>query len=206
MARRKTRSRRQPPRGKPAINWGSLAFGFVAGLGITVAAWLYGLPHLAGVGPAAPPVEPPLDPPAETITEAAQPPVESTTDERPRPAEIEVDGEEFDFYDLLPEQEVVVSNDFESVRAQEAAAALPITEDGTHIIQAGSFRSAQDADRMKATLALQGMRAEVVPVTVNEQRFHRVRVGPIEDLATLNEYRRRLQRARIDVMVVRVPD
>ena len=80
----------------------------------------------------------------------------------------------------------------------------PLTTAGQYILQAGSYGDRDDAERVKATLALQGMRAYVEAVDVRGQRFHRVRVGPLRDLDQINDYRRRLAAASIDVLVLRI--
>lgn len=49
-------------------------------------------------------------------------------------------------------------------------------------IQAGAFTNVANADRLRAKLAALG-RSQVVPATVGNQRFYRVRVGPMADLA-----------------------
>ncbi|MGH6959804.1 MAG: SPOR domain-containing protein, partial [Dongiaceae bacterium] len=49
-------------------------------------------------------------------------------------------------------------------------------------IQAGAFTNAANADRLRAKLASLG-RSQIVPALVGNQRFYRVRIGPIATLA-----------------------
>jgi len=59
---------------------------------------------------------------------------------------------------------------------------------------------------MKATLALLGVESRIQKVTIDADDFHRVRVGPMSDLDELNGVRRRLWDARIEVLLIKVPD
>lgn len=169
--------------------------GLAAGLGIAAVIW-YNMRAPAPIPAAAQTLE------AEPETTPAKPAAKRT-----KPSPIEATGDGFDFYNMLPTQEVVVSDDFAQRRQADIARApiAAIQDPGEYLIQAGSFRSATDAERMKATLGLQGMQARIIPVTVNNQRFHRVRIGPVTDLDELNEYRRRLRESAIDVLITRTP-
>ena len=71
------------------------------------------------------------------------------------------------------------------------------------ILQAGSFRSAADADQMKAQLALLGAVANVQTVNVDGETWHRVRVGPVDGARAADQLRRQLQDNGIDVLVLK---
>jgi len=119
------------------------------------------------------------------------------------PAE-ENDGK-FDFYDMLPKFEVVVPEKREKGVGPEGGTA-PIERPGTYVLQAGSYRNLNDADRVRAQLALQGIESKIQKVTVDNDTWHRVRIGPVTDLAELNKLRKRLAEAEVDAIVVRVGD
>ncbi len=72
-----------------------------------------------------------------------------------------------------------------------------------YTLQAGAFRLADDADSMKAKLALIGLEARVQPAEVNGQRVFRVRIGPYAQLDDLNRARARLEENGIESTVVR---
>jgi cell division protein FtsN len=74
------------------------------------------------------------------------------------------------------------------------------------VLQAGSYRNQADAERVRAQLALQGVQAKVQRVAVDSDVWHRVRVGPINNLDELNKVRRQLQAAEVDALVIRVGD
>jgi len=112
----------------------------------------------------------------------------------------------FDFYTLLPELEVVVPEDeISGERTPESREAAPkvMTEDGRFILQAGSFRKFEEADRLKASLALLGVQAHIQKVEVNDDTWHRVRIGPIATLAEINDIRSRLKANDIDTMLLK---
>ncbi len=121
----------------------------------------------------------------------------------------------FQFYTLLPEMEVVVpepepepapppkGGDGETPSAPPAVA--KVTRPGTYVLQAGSFRRHQDAERRKAELALLGVYSTVQAVTLdNGETWYRVRIGPFEQLDELNEARALLQENGVDTLLVRL--
>jgi cell division protein FtsN len=119
-------------------------------------------------------------------------------------AEAEQPAAQYDFYDMLPKFEVVVPEKERDVRTDTPAA--PVARPGVYVLQAGSYRNQADAERVRAQLAKQGIEATVQRVAVDADVWHRVRIGPISDLARLNATREALRRADIDAIVVRVGD
>ena len=61
-----------------------------------------------------------------------------------------------------------------------------------------------DADRQKANLALLGVVSRIEEVTVNNRRYHRVRVGPSSDLNDINRIRDQLAEQDIEALLIRV--
>jgi len=105
---------------------------------------------------------------------------------------------------MLPKFEVVVPEKDKEVKRD-----LPsdkIERPGVYVLQAGSYRNQSDADRVRAQLKLQGVNATVQRVAVDNDVWHRVRIGPIRDLAEVNRVRAQLQAADIDGLVIRVGD
>jgi cell division protein FtsN len=113
-------------------------------------------------------------------------------------------GERYDFYDMLPNFEVVVPEKDRDVKRDQRAAR--IERPGVYVLQAGSYRNVADAERVRAQLSLQGIDAKVQRVAVDNDEWHRVRVGPISDLNDLNRVRKQLQAADVDGLVIRVGD
>jgi cell division protein FtsN len=109
----------------------------------------------------------------------------------------------FDFYDILPQYEVVVPE--VETAAGPSARAKPVDEPGSYVLQAGSFGAAADAEKLKANLALLGIESRVQKVAIDDDVYHRVRIGPITDLDKLNRIRRQLHDAHINAMLMKVP-
>ncbi len=106
----------------------------------------------------------------------------------------------FDFYYILPELEVPVP---EQEIATKSRSDQPAQQDIEYILQVGSFRTHEQADQLKAKLALQGVEAKIQTVNINRDTWHRVRVGPINNMRTLDKTRRRLQDSGIAAIVIR---
>lgn len=109
----------------------------------------------------------------------------------------------YDFYEQLPRYEVVVPEAGERPAAPPAAAA-PVDAPGRYVLQTGSFRSHADADRMQASLALLGIEARIQKVAIDDQEYHRVRIGPLGNLDELNRIRALLQQSEIDSLLMKV--
>ena len=109
----------------------------------------------------------------------------------------------FDFYTILPEMEVPVPE--QEITGQPREGLPQVEAPGTYLLQAGSFRARQQADQLKAKLALLGLQSDIQTVTINNQEtWHRVRVGPFSDLNALNTARARLKENQLDAILLRV--
>ncbi len=105
----------------------------------------------------------------------------------------------FEFYDMLPDAEVVVP---EQPATARPAAPPPVSVPGAYVVQAGAFPSLDAADKVKARLAVLGVVSEIQTADANGAVFHRVRIGPIENLEELNRLRARLRLNGIDHQVI----
>src|ERR1700730_15422492 len=113
-------------------------------------------------------------------------------------------GKSYDFYDMLPKFEMVVPKKEKNVRPD--AISVPETRRGTYELQAGTYKNFAYADRVRAKLALQGVESKVQNVSVVNDTWHRIRIGPISKLDELNRLRQILRKADVDVLVIRVGD
>jgi len=130
----------------------------------------------------------------------------------------------FDFYSLLPEEEVVVPAE----RAAEPVplppppgqqpatppppkqtamatppAPTPSTGAGTYVLQVGSFRKSSDAESLKAQLAMLGIQTNIQTATIDSgQTYHRVRTGSYTK-ADANALRSRLKSNGHDAMMMK---
>ena len=130
----------------------------------------------------------------------------SPADVAPEPEPAEEEESRFTFYDLLPNAEFVVPEKAPTTTAETAQQPEAVVEPGTYVLQAGSFSTNADADRRRAELALQGISSNIQRVTVNDREYHRVVIGPTDDLDELNLLRSRLRAAKIDVLRIRLSD
>jgi cell division protein FtsN len=173
--------KRSKARSEPFSGWTGLLIGFIAGFCVGLALYFFDPRSAQQNGDGAVPE------PASAR--------ESTGDE---PAD------RYDFYEMLPNFEVVVPEREAPVRPKVPTA--PVEKAGSYVLQAGSYREFKEADRVRAQLALQGIESKVQRVSVDNDTWHRVRIGPITDLRELNRIRVRLREADMDVLVIRIGD
>ena len=105
---------------------------------------------------------------------------------------------------MLPKFEVVVPEKEQEVKRDIPTS--PIERPGVYVLQAGSYRRLEDAERIKKQLSLQGLQANVQRVAVDADVWHRVRIGPLSDLNEVNRLRTKLRSADLDALVIRVGD
>ena len=126
----------------------------------------------------------------------------------------------FDFYTLLPETEVVLSDleatpvaatrpasrpDTTATRKPAPAVSTPSADHARYLLQAGSFRSEKDAERLRANLILSGLSPKVSKVNVNGgETWHRVQIGPFDDQDSLDNARAILAEQKIDSLLLRL--
>jgi cell division protein FtsN len=73
-----------------------------------------------------------------------------------------------------------------------------------YVLQAGAFRTVEDAEAMRGRLALLGFEARVIGSEVNGFAVQRVRIGPFARMDDMNRARTKLTESGIEVSVVRV--
>ncbi|WGG49748.1 SPOR domain-containing protein [Rugamonas sp. DEMB1] len=98
-------------------------------------------------------------------------------------------------------------------KAAPAAAAKPSTaatpaaagadEKYTYYLQAGAFREIGDAESARAKLALLGFEATISDRSTDTGVLHRVRMGPFNQVESMNRVRSKLSENGVDVAVVR---
>jgi cell division protein FtsN len=109
----------------------------------------------------------------------------------------------YDFYKMLPSFQVVIPGQDKEVKSGSPAT-TPVDQPGSYILQVGSFPSFADADKMKATLALQGIESSIQQVQVNNgSTWNRVRIGPLKDLKELKSIREKLAQDHIEPLVIK---
>lgn len=124
------------------------------------------------------------------LAEKAAAPVAPVAPDKPR----------FDFYRILPGQEVPVSE--QELRQQ---ATKPDAPKENYLIQAGAYQSPADADALKARLALLGLEASVEPVQRPDKgTLYRVRLGPYSQLDEINRVRQTLAQNGVEASLMKV--
>ena len=118
----------------------------------------------------------------------------------------------FQFYDILQGKAEAVPGKGESKPAaetkpqeQEARKEEPKKEDKPgkpHYLQAGSFSKAEDAENLKANLAMMGLEANVQQVMVQDKTFFRLRLGPYNKVEDANKVRAELAKAGVDTALI----
>lgn len=177
---------------RPVGSWVSFISGLGVGLMIAIGAFVL---RLGPLGDA--------DPVAEIATD---------TDDRSRytgarlEAEMEKPEREFTFHHILPEIEVRVP-DWKIAKPAPKPAETQARDQGTYVIQVGSFKEYEDADSAKAALALSGISAKIHRVVINGQDvWYRVHVGPYSDLASTQAMRAKLNATHNDNIVLKIGD
>jgi cell division protein FtsN len=88
---------------------------------------------------------------------------------------------------------------------KDARPAAPMVDEGTRFqLQAGAFRTPEDADAMRARLALMGLDARVFPIEQAGATLYRVRLGPYGQIDDVNRTRKLLADNGIDTQVIRL--
>lgn len=187
MTRHRQRHRKQPAEEFPGWVW--MLFGLAIGLSVALVIYVN---HRAPL--------PSAQAPAEMPAAAAPAAVDDNGETAPAAAA----KPRFDFYNMLPKFEVVIPEQEPHVSADTEPQA--IMRPGVYVLQAGSFTRYEDADRRRAELALQGIESRIQRVSIDDKTYHRVRIGPIDDLDELNILRNRLRQAKIDVLRIRLGD
>ena len=107
------------------------------------------------------------------------------------------------FFETLPRMEVVIPE--QDIQGPAREGVRQVQRPGTYMLQAGSFRRREQAEQLRARLGLLGLHSSIQTVSGDGNRtWHRVRVGPYEDLDALNRARGLLKRHGIDAILIAV--
>ena len=180
----KPKSNKKKARPLPA-GWGHLVIGVAIGLAIGAAIYLYKI-NYGQHPPSQAVIEPQVVKKSPAEADKPQQPVKS----------------QYDFYTLLPEMEVVVPERDELADANQHPRA---DRKEVYVLQAGSFRRFDEADTLKANLALIGVQATIQSVAINgEDTWYRVRIGPFSEFSLLRQARSKLRKNNIEYIVLKI--
>ena len=134
-----------------------------------------------------------------TPSKSAAPTVQQAPAKIPAPAEPDVSKPSFRFYEMLPETEVMPS----TVDEYTPGPGRPQVD---YLLQSGSFRKAEDAERQRAEIAFQGLRAAVQKIDLEEGNvWYRVNVGPFTSRSKMNAAVDKLVSISIQPLVRKIP-
>lgn len=145
-------------------------------------AFIYGLTQLNQVAPKSAPIEKTKAVPIEKTKVAPKPKPTPAPVKEKEPIPVAPKKDTFEFYQILQNSEVDTSH-------VDAYQSTPRGEqDFYYMLQAASFRSPEDADRMRAKLILSGMVEASIRKTTGqgEQPWYRVVLGPYESRSKMN--------------------
>jgi len=110
----------------------------------------------------------------------------------------------FDFYTILPGSEsAVTEQEIKQSKGQQQAAPEVVKEN--YFLQVGAFQTEQEADNMKAKLALLGLEAVVQTANVPDKGvWHRVRVGPFTDIDQIGKARTELTKNGFNADLIKI--
>lgn len=107
-------------------------------------------------------------------------------------------GPRFDFYEVLPNQELDLSPDIEPADLQ-----TPRQNNAQYLLQVGSFRKEADADRRRGELALLGLDASIEAAESDNGRWYRVYLGPFASRSEMARARTLTAEADMDTLLLK---
>ncbi|HTG77302.1 MAG TPA: SPOR domain-containing protein [Steroidobacteraceae bacterium] len=183
LARDYKHVRRNAPGTQGFTGWTGLLIGLSIGLAVALGVFL----HYRNPAPEQPTPEATAAPASAQASETAPP--------APAPAGA---PPEYDFYKMLPEQEVEVPKDARAPVNPVAPAGVR----GDVTLQVGSFKGMDQAEKMQARLALQGIESRIQRFTLQDETWYRVRIGPIGTVEELDAVRAKLAEAEVEATPV----
>jgi len=147
------------------------------------------------------------DAPSKPTANIKQPHIQNDVRDVKKPTQnivkpLESSKPRFDFYQILPDMEIVIpEHEIEERRRLEGTGK---SKPGTFIIQIGSFRKAQQADTLRARLALLGIESTVQKVNQSGSIWHRVKSGPYTSFRMVDKIQNRLHHNNIDSIAIKL--
>lgn len=107
----------------------------------------------------------------------------------------------FQFYAVLPEREFIIPESEVKTRKQQERLGEKPPGGEIYMLQVASFKTAPEAERMKAQLALLGVQGRVETAQIGTATWNRVKVGPFASIASADKTRALLRDNHIDSVV-----
>lgn len=199
---RKIRRRPASTRSRgPTPGWVWMFAGVIVGLAVAAVLYLQGADRMG-------------QDPGWLTRDESRPAVTPAPQPAQAPPAAPAERSRFQFYELLPRDEIRVPEAApppppRAVTPAPAPTPAPATATEQQprpetaarvLLQTGSFRQFQQADEMKARLAMMGLQATIREVRVDGQTFHRVYLGPFDNEAVADRWTERLRRENFEVL------
>lgn len=134
-------------------------------------------------------------PPAKELPQAAKPaatPEKTAVAKHPSTSGTAGTAEgkaRFEFYkELTDKPDTAKRTERQTAVVSKPAVAKPVEASSVYFLQEGAYTNADDAEKVKAKLALLGMMANVQPANIPDKGvWYRVRLGPYKNSAEMNE-------------------
>jgi cell division protein FtsN len=147
----------------------------------------------------------PPPPPSEPLPKGEPAPLPGKPGDKPR------EKTQLDFYNILPGGQPTPPSAAGAPAPAPTAASpnagttsIEVKPVDVFYLQAGAFQNADDAEKLKARLALLGFDADVQEVTIADKGvLHRVRVGPFHGLDEMNRTRTALAQGGVQTTVTK---
>jgi cell division protein FtsN len=135
------------------------------------------------------------------IKQSSQPIENKVTADHEKNPEIKLEpkGPQFDFYTILPDKEVVVPEYEIKTRVREERVGK--AKEAHYMMQAGSFKTAKEADNLRIKLASMGIESKVQKGKVGSVNWYRVKLGPFAQADSISAIRSRLRQNNVDVVI-----
>jgi len=174
MAKDYAKARKPAVKGKaPTMGWKLYVAGLLSGVFLSFLLYLGALPSIG-------------DPIMTPMTQKQEP----GESESPKPR--------FDFYTLLPERSIEYT-----VAPADTATPASAKPSEFYLLQAGSFKQREDADRRRAELLLLGLEPNIEETNGDNGRWYRVYLGPFQSRNKLNKARSLTAAQNIDTLLLK---
>lgn len=186
---------RQKPAGKNNAFITGLLVGMILGIGISVAV------AILVTGGKSPFIE--HETSVEPVTAETSKGMDSEEEAVPAEnSEAKPDANRFDFYKILPGESQVTEQEIQQSKEAPQNQAPAIEN---YFLQVGAFQTEEEADNIKAKLALLGLEAIVQTANVPDKGvWHRVRVGPYTDLDQISKARAELTKNGFNADLIKI--
>jgi cell division protein FtsN len=128
----------------------------------------------------------------------AQPDPTTLTATIPAPTTVVEPAPRFVFDTVLPNEEVDLTPDIEPAELTTGD-----THTADYLLQVGSFRQEEDADRRRGELALLGLEASIELTNGDNGRWYRVTMGPFASRSEIARARSMAAQGNMDTLLLR---